>query len=196
MEVEAKSLAIFGGAFNPVHLGHVSIAESAKRELGYDTILFVPSSIPAHKEVDKSTAAADRIAMMELALNGIDYIKIDTCEVERGGVSYMIETVEYVGKHYHFTGKPGLIIGDDLLSGFHKWRRVGELIERVDLIIARRISSKVQDFGYAHTYLNNPIVEVASSDIRNMVANGESITGFVSKEVSRYIDEHRLYRAP
>ena len=194
MKTESGALAIFGGTFNPVHIGHISIAESAKRELGYDNILFIPSSIPAHKNADRETSAADRIAMIELAVSGIDYIHIETCEIERGGISYMIDTVDYLDAHYRFRGNPGLIIGDDLLEGFSKWRRVDELVKRVDLIIAKRIFVKEQVFNYPHTYLNNSLVKAASRDIRDKVANNECIDEYVPVEVSRFIARHRLYR--
>ena len=194
MDVESNTLAILGGTFNPIHLGHISIAASAKHELGYGRILFVPSSIPAHKEADPFTADSDRIAMMESAVGDIDYIQIDTCEIDRGGVSYMIDTVDYIGAHYDFNGMLGLIIGDDLLTGFHKWRRVDELVERVDLIIARRISVREQEFSFPHRYLNNPIVDAASRVIREIVSHGQCFNAYVPAGVSRYIDEHQLYR--
>ena len=194
MEVENNTLAIFGGTFNPIHLGHLAIAKSAKQELEYGKILFIPASIPAHKDADPFTADSDRIAMMELAVGDIDYIQVDTCEIDRGGISYAIDTVDYIGAHYVFTGKPGLIIGDDLLTGFHKWRRVYELVERVDLVVARRNSMRELKFGFTHRYLNNPIVEAASRDIREIAARGKSVNDYVPDGVSRYIDEHRLYR--
>jgi nicotinate-nucleotide adenylyltransferase len=194
MEVESSTLAIFGGTFNPIHHGHISIAASAKHEFGYGRILFIPSSIPAHKEADPFTADNDRIAMMVSAIGEIDYIHIDTCEIDRGGISYMIDTVDYIDAHYDYTGRPGLIIGDDLLTGFHKWRRADELVERVDLIIARRTSVQEQEFSFPHRYLNNPIVNAASRDIRDFVAHGRCFNEYVPSGVSRYIDEHQLYR--
>ena len=194
METESNTLAIFGGTFNPVHLGHLTIAESAKREIGYHRILFIPSSIPAHKDADPFTSDGARIAMIELAIRDSDYVQIDTCEIERGGISYMIDTVDYVNANYNFAGKPGLIIGDDLLAGFHKWRRVDELVEMVDLIVARRFFAVDQEFCFKHTYLKNPMIEAASRDVRSMAARDEKIDGHVPKGVAGYIVEHHLYR--
>jgi nicotinate-nucleotide adenylyltransferase len=189
-----NTIAILGGAFNPIHFGHLAIAEAANKKIGYDTVLFVPSSIPAHKEADPDTADKHRIAMMELAVSGIGYIRTDLCEIERGGVSYTIETVEYIESSYIFEGKLGLIIGDDLLTGFHKWKRLDELIERVDLIVAARFPDADRAFDYVHMRLDNPLVDVASREIRNKVRSRENIDTYVPKEVIRYIDEHRLYQ--
>lgn len=188
------TLALLGGAFNPVHFGHLAIAEAAHLELGYTLILFIPSSIPAHKEADRDTPPADRVAMTELAVSEIDYISVDTCEIERGGVSYTIDTLDYVKSNYDFEGKPGLIIGDDLMEGFHTWKDAGAVARQVDLIIARRDTAGKKELDFDHIYLNNQVIEAASSDIREMVANGESIDRYVPDPVRRYIDQHKLYR--
>ena len=110
MQTKGKTIAILGGAFNPIHFGHLAIAKAASTTFGYDTVLFVPSSISAHKEADPNTRDEHRVAMMKLAIDGIEYIQPELCEIERGGVSYTIETVEYVEQTYLYEGKPGLII--------------------------------------------------------------------------------------
>lgn len=194
MTSKSNTIAVLGGFFNPIHYGHISIARSAKTELGYDIILFVPSSIPAHKDADPQTAPGDRIAMIELAVGDIDYIRIETCEIERGGISYTIDTINYLTRHYSISGKPGLIIGDDLIEGFHKWRFVDTLVTQVDLIIARRDCSKRIDFGIEHTYLNNPLIDAASSDIRAKMKRGENVEKYLPQSVIRYIETHGLYR--
>ncbi|MBN1686416.1 MAG: nicotinate (nicotinamide) nucleotide adenylyltransferase [Spirochaetales bacterium] len=190
----SKTIAVLGGSFNPIHYGHISIARCVKSELGYDIILFVPSAVPAHKSADIRTAAEDRIAMIELAVGDKDYIRIETCEIERGGVSYTIETIDYINKHYAVRGKPGLIIGDDLIDGFHKWKSVDTLVEMVDLIVARRSSRAKKDFSVNHRYLNNPLIEAASRNIRFKVKEGESIERYVPHSVASYIEAHGLYR--
>lgn len=189
-----NTLALLGGAFNPVHFGHLAIAEAAHLELGYTLILFIPSSIPAHKEADLDTPPADRVAMTELAVSDIDYICVETCEIERGGVSYTIDTLDYIKSNYDFEGKPGLIIGDDLVEGFHTWKDAGAVAGQVDLIIARRDTGRKKELEFEHQYLNNQVIDAASSDIREMVRNGDSIDGYVPESVKRYIDQHKLYR--
>lgn len=194
MKTKSNTLAIFGGTFNPVHLGHLAMADAVKRECGYDTILMVPASIPAHKEADPYTDDRDRIAMLELAIKGIEYLKIENCEIDRGGISYMIDTVDYVNSHYTFSGKPGLIIGDDLIAGFNKWRCVRRLVEAVDLIVARRLTGERLNFEHRHVYLENLIVDAASREIRDMADRDECIDAFVPADVAAYIAEHSLYR--
>ena len=189
-----SSIAILGGTFNPIHYGHMALAKEVKTKLGYEVILFIPASIPAHKEFDNQTTADHRIKMIELAVGNTEYIRIDTCEIERGGVSYSIDTVEYLKKHYAFDGKPGLIIGDDLIDGFYMWKQVDVLTGQVNLIVAHRTSSEKLRFDADHTYLDNQIISVSSSDIRSMIRRGENIDNYLPESVVCYIEKHRLYR--
>jgi nicotinate-nucleotide adenylyltransferase len=189
-----NSLAILGGAFNPIHFGHLSIAKAAREQLGYSRILFIPSCIPAHKRADLQTSPADRVALIRLAIEKIPYIGLEICEIARGGVSYTIDTLEYVEEHYEFEGKPGLIIGDDLVDGFHTWKMADEISRQTDLIVARRNTAARKSFSYDHIYLDNQIIDSASSDIRRMVRNGEDVTGYLPEKVIQYIEEHGLYR--
>ena len=192
--MKADSLAVLGGTFNPIHLGHLHIAETVRLQLGYDLIVFIPSMIPAHKAPDRETLASLRVEMLEIALREHAHFICDDCEVKRGGVSYTIDTVAYIKSEYRLTGKPGLIIGDDLLAGFSRWKRVDELVAQVDLIVARRISQDRIPFQYAHKYLRNQVNEVASRDLRSMVKRGENIDRYVPAGVGRYIREKSLYR--
>lgn len=194
MNKKYNSLAVLGGAFNPIHYGHLGIARAARYDFGYATILFIPSARPAHKKADLKTPAADRVAMIKLAVANVDYIRIDTCEIERGGVSYTIDTLDYVKQHYDYDGKIGLIIGDDLVEGFSTWKMVDRIVEQVDLIVAKRDSSKKKHFEYKHQYLDNPVICAASSDIRRMVKRGENMDGYLPDSVIRYIEENGLYR--
>lgn len=193
MSRRRKTLAILGGAFNPIHFGHLSIASAAKEQLHYDTILFVPSYKPAHKEADLRTAPSDRIAMIKLAIEEISYIHLELCEIERGGISYTIDTLEYVRLNYEYEGKPGLIIGDDLVDGFHTWKMAAEISRKANLIVARRDIATKKSFCYEHAYLDNQILEAASSDIREMIRRGEDVDAFLPEKVIRYIKVNGLY---
>jgi len=189
-----NTLAVLGGSFNPVHFGHLAIAESARIELGYETVLFVPSSIPAHKSGDAQEAGCHRIAMIEIAVSGKEYISIETCEIDRGGVSYTIETIDYIKRHYAIHGSPGLIIGDDLIDGFHKWKHVDELTKKVDIVVAHRITGDKLNFDVEHTYLKNPIIKASSTDIRELLKNGKDVDAYLPQGVIKYIEEYGLYK--
>lgn len=194
MAEKSRTIALLGGTFNPVHFGHLGIAQSARDELGYGTIVFVPSLVPVHKTPDTVTSPHDRLAMLRLAVKGIDYVTIDDCEIRRGGPSYTIDTVLHVYRSYRLAGKLGLIIGDDLIDGFRTWKRVQELTSKVDIIVARRSSLAQKEFPYAHRYLSNPLCAAASSDIRRLVRDGADVRQHVPAAVADYITEHRIYQ--
>ena len=193
MSETADKIAILGGTFNPIHIGHLHVANEARRRLGYTLIVFVPSAIPVHKPQDANTSSEHRVAMLRLALNALSYAIIDECEVQRGGPSYSIETVAHIYDAYEFSGKPGLIIGDDLVQGFGAWRRVDELVEMIDLVVAKRTTTAELDIPYRHRYLANDLRVASSSQIRGLVRDGKEYESYLTPEVSRYIKEHRLY---
>jgi nicotinate-nucleotide adenylyltransferase len=188
-----NTVAVLGGTFNPVHNGHLAIARAAMNEMEYQTVIFVPAMIPVHKRPDTSTAACHRLAMLRIAAEEIAGVEVDDCEIRRGGYSYTIETIEHVYETYRFHGKPGLIIGDDLIRGFEDWRRVDELVDMVDLIVARRTRSSQKTFSFAHRYLHNAIEQVASSEIRDLVKKGNDVKNLVPPGVAEYIKRHDLY---
>jgi len=185
--------AILGGTFNPVHHGHLFVAEVARTSCGYDRVIFVPSNVPAHKEVPAAVEARDRLRMVRLALSGARGFVCDSCEIRRGGVSYMIETVLDIERRYHPEGRLGLIIGDDLLEGFTRWKRAEELARRVELLVCRRDSADPLHFPYQHRYLPNALLPISSTRIRARVASGETIRFLVPEPVRRYIERHGLY---
>ena len=134
-------LAMLGGSFNPIHIGHLLLADEVCHRLGYDKVLFVPVNIPPHKELAKGAASWQRLDMIELAIAGNPRFGVETCELERGGISYTYDTINYLGKKYagKLEGKLGLIMGDDLVEGFEEWGHYQELPHIADIILARRI---------------------------------------------------------
>lgn len=185
--------AILGGTFNPIHCGHLFIAEAARTSCGYDRVIFVPSNVPAHKEAPQDVGPRERLRMVRLALSGLPAFVCDPCEIVRGGVSYMIDTVADIERRYRPEGRLGLIIGDDLLAGFSRWKRADELAERVDLLVCRRQSREAADFPYPHHRLQNTLLPLSSTDIRARVAARETIRFLVPERVRRYIERHDLY---
>lgn len=194
-------LAILGGTFNPVHTGHLALADDVHVTLGYDRVLLVPANIPPHKELSLGAGTDDRLAMLRLAVCGSDCLGVEDCEIERGGLSYTIDTIECLMRTYGETieGKIGLVIGQDLVEGFHTWHRAAELAVMVDLIIARRPGDNCSEgtsragFLYAFTSLENPLLTISSSDVRTAVQGGKSWRYLVPEPVYRYIVEHHLY---
>jgi len=188
-------LAVLGGSFNPVHNGHLSLAKDVHEILGYDRILFVPANDPPHKILAAGATAADRLEMLNLALAGLDYVAVEDCEIVRGGVSYTIETVEWLERKYanRIEGKIGLIIGQDLAAGYASWREAGRLADKVGIILAGRPGSVCGGFPYPFTPLENALVDVSSSGIREAVRTHGPIGHLVPGVVCGYIEKHTLY---
>lgn len=184
---------VIGGTFNPVHIGHLYLAEEVRVQGGYEQVIFIPSHIPAHKNPDYCTSTKDRLEMLSRAVEKSD-ILIDECEIQRGGVSYTYETILDLQQRYPIDGNPGLVIGDDLVEGLSKWKRWEELQSMVDLLIAHRLYEKRVECSWSHTYIDNIILPISSSTIRSRVETGDAFRYLVPDEVYTYILEKELYR--
>lgn len=211
-------IAILGGSFNPVHIGHLILADSVCKNLGYDKVLFIPTFIPPHKMMPDSVSAAQRYEMVETAVKGDSRFMAESCEIDRGGISYTWDTVCYLEEKFkgELTDKIGIIFGEDLMGDYDKWSHAAELADRADLIIACRPEVKVNDdsyqnkptelfgknpmknisrktFPYPHKIINNPPVEISSTEIREKIAEGGAWRYLVSESVFEYIRNGKLY---
>jgi nicotinate-nucleotide adenylyltransferase len=184
---------ILGGTFNPVHIGHLFIAEEVRTLLGYEKVLFVPAFIPVHKDPRPVLDAVHRMRMLALAVSEYPPFLVEDCEIRRGGPSYAIDTVEELVAERGILGKPGLLIGDDLLAGFPTWREAERLVRMVDLVVVRRSGAARAEFPYPHREVENPVLGVSSSEIRRRVAEGRSIRFLVPGGVAEYIERNGLY---
>ncbi len=215
-------VAVFGGTFNPLHVGHAMLADTIVRELGYDKVLFVPTYQPPHKEISKIVKAEDRLAMVEAFCKseGDGHFELEPCEVERGGVSYTSDTLEYLTKKYEgkLSQKLAFIMGDEVAAEFSKWRNPEKVSALADLIIVHRypdvkamesslyenkptgdykgdfsVKFDLKNFAYPCTYLETPMLPVSSTDIRRRISEGKSFRYLVPPAVFDYIIEKNLY---
>lgn len=184
---------ILGGTFNPIHVGHLILAEELAVEFGYERVLLIPSYQPPHKTLTNDPGPDARLTMIKLAASSDSLFIVEPCELVRGGVSYTTDTLDYLFDSYAMAGKPGLVIGDDLASGFPSWRDPAGIVARADLILARRSGCLPGDFAYPCRFASNLLIPVSSTLVRQRVAAGGAWRHLVPDGVASYIGDQRLY---
>ncbi len=193
-------LGLFGGTFNPVHVGHLRLAEDVREEFNLNRIVFIPANTPPHKKVKYDPGPTHRLNMVKYAIEENSCFSCDDIELNRGGVSYTIDTVRYVYDHYHFEEKPFFIIGSDLVSELMSWKDAGKLREMVNFIVLLRDVMNAEDLHLdelSNFFLfDRRTIDVTSSEVRERIAEEKSIRYLVPEGVERYIRKHRLYENP
>ncbi len=188
-------VAIIGGSFNPPHIGHLILADEVLATGLYDTVAFIPAYIPPHKTPEHDPGPALRLEMLRESVLGWRNLMIETCEIERQGVSFTVDTLELFASRGDIEQKPGLVIGDDLASEFlETWKNPTRILELADIIIAHRLHKGALPLPYPHRYLDNIIVPVSSTIVRKRVAAGGAWHSLVTPAVRRIIESNGLYR--
>lgn len=213
----APRIGVFGGTFDPVHNGHLVLAEAARREFALDRVLFIPAAQPPHKLGEPVTAFAHRAAMLELALSGHPVFELDRMEQQRPGPSYSVDTLRELSCRPDLPGRLYFIIGSDAFAEITTWKNFRELFRYADFLVAERPDTApghLNDFlsrlpGFTHdsesdcrhhpfgaTLYPLPVdaFPVSATTIRRKVRAGEPITDLVPAPVAAYIREHQLYR--
>lgn len=184
--------AVFGGTFNPVHIGHLIIAEEVLAQTDCDRVLFVPANIPPHKEVDDPGPEL-RLVMLRDSIAGYSPFSVSDCEIRRSGVSYTIDTVRYLVGQGVLEPFPSLIIGDDLIEGFGSWKEHDALMRESRIIIVHRKYMQRLNTSINHLYIDNEIFPVSSTMIRGRIQDGKAWRYLVPEAARKTIEEHRLY---
>jgi nicotinate-nucleotide adenylyltransferase len=190
-------VGLFGGSFDPVHNAHLALARTALEQLRLDELRWIPVGHPWQK-ARRLASAADREAMVRLAIAGEPRFVLDRSELRRRGISYTLDTVREL-----VLAAPGdervLILGQDQYSGLHTWRDWRELLGLVTLAIANRPGAvpavNPQVAQVAHQTVLLPMMDISSTEVRRRVAAGESIADLVPEAVAGYIGQRRLYVA-
>jgi nicotinate-nucleotide adenylyltransferase len=188
--------AIFGGSFDPVHLGHLLLAELAREQLSLERVIFVPAAQGPHKEVAPRATDSQRMEMLRLAIADRDEFSIDECELKRGGVSYTIDTIRLLSERWG--EQPYLLIGADNLNELLTWREIKTLAKLVTFAYAPRPGNSVAEVNPLPDMrvrkIEMPLFAVSSTEIRQRAASGLSLRYQVPESVRRYINDHGLYR--
>ncbi len=186
-------IGILGGTFNPIHIGHLILAEEAREKLGLDGVIFVPTFLPPHKDNSDIASAQARFAMTKLAISGNRYFSVSDMEIKRDGRSYTIDTLKEFKKK-HPQDELYFIIGSDLLQYLDDWKDVGEIIRMVNFIVATRPGFPLEKIPSHIKTVAIRAVDVSAFQIRNRVRQNKSFRYLVPEAVYKYIIRKKLYK--
>jgi len=186
-------IGILGGTFNPIHIGHLILAEEAREKLELDKIIFVPTYLPPHKDNCDIIAAADRLAMVKAAISGNHFFSVSDLEIRRDGRSYTIDTIKEF-RIEHPRDDLYFIIGSDLLKYLEEWKDLDEIIKMVKFIVATRPGYALDQIPTHISTLPIRAVDISGFEIRDAIREGKSFRYLVSEAVFNYINKHKLYR--
>ncbi|WP_429970995.1 nicotinate-nucleotide adenylyltransferase [Fructilactobacillus sp. Tb1] len=186
-----KKIGILGGTFNPIHLGHLVMAEQALSQLHLDKVLFMPDYLPPHVDHKDAIDAADRVNMIKLAIADNSKFELTTIEVDRGGKSYSFDTLTQL-THNHSEIDYYFIIGGDMVAYLPKWYRINELLKLVTFVGVKRVGTSMET-EYPVRWIDSPYIEISSTFVRNSVKRHQNLKYLVPDQVLNYIKEHHLY---
>jgi nicotinate-nucleotide adenylyltransferase len=199
-------VGVFGGTFDPVHLGHLILAEQCREQAKLDQVLFVPAALPPHKQTQPLSSFAQRVEMLALAISGHSAFRIDKLEEDRAGPSYTVHTLTQL-----CADRPGdelsFIIGSDSLHDLPIWYQPQRILELATLLVMARadwptfsateLKEKLElaeAFPLRYQVVEAPLITLASRDIRKRIGEGRSVRYMIPRAVEAYIEDKRLYR--
>ena len=190
-------IGVFGGTFDPPHVGHLLVASDAREALKLDRLIFVPTGVQPFK-VDMPAVASgqDRLEMLRLAIADDANYVVDDAEINRKGLSFTVDTLEHLSER-HPAAQLFLLLGEDLLAGFGQWRNPARIRELATIAAVRRAgpaSPGIEPIASGVVMVSTRRVDVSSTEIRERLRAGKSIKGFVPESVERFIDARGLYR--
>ena len=188
-------IGVFGGTFDPPHVGHLILAADAHEALSLDRLIFVPTGAqPLKVDTPPVASAQDRLEMVRLAVADDACCVVDDAEINRKGLSYTVDTLEHLTER-HPGAQLFLLLGEDALAGFEKWRNPARIRELATLAVMRRTGpgSRVETTPGVIT-VSTRRVDVSATEIRERLREGKSIKGFVPESVERFIEARGLYR--
>ncbi|KRN03894.1 nicotinate-nucleotide adenylyltransferase [Holzapfeliella floricola] len=187
-----RQIGLIGGTFNPVHQAHLIMAEQVLSRLGLDAIWFLPDNIPPHKQKKSAIDANYRVEMLKLAIEDNDDFDLNLSEIYRGGVSYTLKTIKAL-QEQHQDIDFYFILGGDMIQDLPNWYKIEELLPLVTFVGVKRPGYEVAS-PYPVIWVDSPLLEISSTQIRKRCQNHESIRYLVPKKVMNYINEKGLYQ--
>ncbi|WP_027107674.1 nicotinate-nucleotide adenylyltransferase [Lacticigenium naphthae] len=188
-----KKIGIFGGSFNPPHIGHLIIADQVQNQLGLEKILFIPTANPPHVSKKETISAEHRIEMITLSIEENPNFSVDLSEIVRGGKSYTFDTIVELKERnpeteYYF------IIGGDMVADLKNWYKIEELLKIVQFVAVRR-PHYAKETEYPVIWVDIPEIEISSTLIRQKIRQNCSVNYLISSTVLEYIQKEGLYKS-
>ncbi|ACL75717.1 nicotinate (nicotinamide) nucleotide adenylyltransferase [Ruminiclostridium cellulolyticum H10] len=201
---KGMKIGICGGTFDPIHLGHLAVAEMVRSEMGLDKILFIPSGKPPHKDLDSVTDPIHRLKMVQCAVSTNPNFEAVSIEIERRGYTYTVDTLKQLYGLYPGRTEFYYIIGADVVMDLLKWKRAEEVFTLTKFIALMRPGFRNEEFESNINHLKSrydaditsfqaPLIEISSTFIRDRIKNGKSVKYFITESVEKYIKENKLY---
>ncbi len=197
-------IGICGGTFDPVHVGHLAIAELVREEFALDKVLFIPSGKPPHKDLDSVTDPVHRLNMVQCAVSTNPNFEAVSIEIQRRGYTYTVDTLKQLHELYPNGTEFYYIIGADVVMDLLKWKNAEEVFTLTSFIALMRPGFNDEEFKTRLTYLKSkynvnitgfeaPLIEISSTFIRDRIKSGKSVKYFTTEPVERYIKDNKLY---
>ena len=205
----AKTIILFGGSFDPIHIGHVEVARASLEKLNAEKVIFIPAKRSPHKYDDPGASAQDRIEMVTLAIENEKVFRVSPCEVTRAEPSYTLDTLKLFRQEYPADTDICFLIGADTITDLHKWYKVEELmslcrfctmyrggLNRPDFSILKGVFSSERIDQLQNDIIETPLYDISSTEIRKRLAQGQSADEFLNPKVAQYIKINNLYQNP
>ena len=186
-------IGLLGGTFNPIHVGHLILAEEAREKLGLDKVIFVPAFLPPHKDNSDIAKASDRLTMVKLAIAGNRNLLASDIEIKRDGRSYTIDTIREFKTKYP-EDELYFIIGSDLLKYLDEWKDLGDIIKMVKFIVATRPGYPLEKIPSYIKTMEIRAVDISAFEIRGKIKEDKSFRYLIPERVFNYINKKRLYK--
>lgn len=206
--MKIKKLALFGGTFDPIHLGHTTVAAEAADRIGCDEVIFIPTKRSPLKIILPRASDEDRLNMISLAITGSEKFKVSDYELRKTPPCYTIETVRYFRSQYGSDTEIYWLAGSDIVDEMLYWYKIPELIDECNIAILSRPQRKEPDFSPLQVSLGKKrvsklernivktsLVDISSTEVRNRLSEGRDVSEMLDPNVARYIYERNLYDA-
>ncbi len=202
----SKRIGIFGGSFDPVHYGHLLLAESCREQCSLDQVWFVPAAVPPHKQERHLAEGRHRVEMLKLAVAGNESFDVSTMEIDREGVSFTVETLQQI-RDKNADADLFFLLGSDTLNDLPNWREPARICKLATLCTVHRADGPQENFASLESFASRDRIElfrqhmvempemgISSRELRKRIANGGSVRFQMPRAVEMYIETHGLYR--